>query len=121
VRGGPASNNRVCKDDDRSELQKQEACDTVSDVQKSSYSLYVNDVSQNGVVSQEFTTTKPATLVAKWYLFNFANGLPAGTYVFHLVPSIRSTVVGERTVTVYVVDSCQYGTTNGLFCAPPPA
>jgi hypothetical protein len=102
------------------DTQPCDPCDTVSDVQQSSITLYVDGVKQNGIIVQEFTTTKPPTLKEKWYQFNFPNGLAAGTYVFRIDFQIRGEVVLSRTVTVYA-QNCQYGTTNGLLCAPPPA
>ena len=102
-------------------------CDTAPDVQQSSISLTVNGKAQNGSIILEFTDTKPRTLVSKTYLFNFPNGLPAGTYTFVLSFTIRGRDAGASpfTTTIVAQAPCQYGTVAsgpgaGLLCAPQP-
>jgi hypothetical protein len=102
-----------------------DSTDTPADVQQSSVTLTVNGVNQRGTVIQQLSDTKPPTLVAKFYLFNFPSGLPAGTYTFVLSFRIRGQVVGTYTNTIEAVN-CPYGTVTtgfgaGLLCAPPPA
>jgi hypothetical protein len=103
----------------------QPVCDTATDVQQSSISLTVDGKTQNGSITLTFTDTKPRTLISKAYLFNFASGLPVGTYTFVLTYTIRGQVVLVSTTTVYSLASCQYGTITsgqgaGILCAPPP-
>jgi hypothetical protein len=96
-------------------------CDTAIDVQQSSFTVSVNGVRQQGFVIQTFSDTRPRTLVSKFYLYNFASGLPVGTYTLHIEFAIRGQVVLARDLTIYSLASCENGTTNGLLCAPPPA
>lgn len=104
----------------------QPVCDTATDVQQSSISMTVDGKAQNASIILTFTETKPRTLISKAYLFNFASGLPVGTYTFVLTYTIRGQVVLASTTTVVALASCQYGTVTtgpgaGLLCAPPPA
>ncbi|MFL5944589.1 MAG: hypothetical protein ACJ74D_07635 [Gaiellaceae bacterium] len=100
-----------------------DSTDTPADVQQSQVSLTVNGVSQKGAVVQTFSDTKPPTLTGKFYLFNFPNGLPVGTYTFVVTFTIRGQA-SAFTSTVEAVN-CPYGTiTSGtgtgtdLLCAP---
>jgi hypothetical protein len=105
----------------------QPVCDTVSDVQQSQVDLFVDGKKQNGTTTQEFTDTKPPTLFAKWFLYNFPTGVPVGgPYQFRVDYTIRGTLGSSATTPIYAVATCPYGTitTNpgaGLICAPPPA
>jgi hypothetical protein len=93
---------------------------TPNDIQTSQIRLTVDGNSQNGYVIQEFSTTKPPTLISKQYLFNFKNGLPPGTYAFQIQFVFRGEVILTVDRTIYSLASCENGTTNGLLCAPPP-
>ena len=55
---------------------------TMSELQSTKFSVWQDGTQLNGQVWQQFTTTKPPTLVDKGNLYTFRNGLPAGTYVF---------------------------------------
>jgi len=96
-------------------------CDTATDVQQSSFTVSLNGARRQRYVIQNFSDTKPRTLVSKFYLYNFPSGLPVGTYTLHIEFLTRGQVVLAGDLTIYSVGSCEFGTTNGLLCAPPPA
>jgi hypothetical protein len=89
------------------------------EIQQSSIKLSVNGAKQNGIIDQEFSATTPKVLTGKFSLFNFPNGLAPGTYVLTITFTFQGKDILTRDVTVYSLATCQYGTTDGLLCAPP--
>lgn len=90
------------------------------EIQQSSVTLAVDGAKKNGTIIQEFSDTTPRVLTGKFSLFNFPNGLAPGTYVLTITFTFQGKDILTRDITVYSLVTCQYGTTDGLLCAPPP-
>jgi hypothetical protein len=92
---------------------------TPAEIQQSSVTVSVDGVAQKAVILQEFTDTKPKTLVGKFSLVNFPNGLAVGTHSMTVAFGFRGEVILTRNFTLYSLATCEYGTFDGLQCSPP--
>ena len=93
---------------------------TPAEIQQSSVTVSVDGKKQSAVILQEFTDTKPKTLVGKFSLVNFPNGLAVGTHSMIVEFEFRGQVILTRNFTIYSLATCENGTVDGLLCAPPP-